>query len=152
MAWTKLKIGVVAGTLAILAAGTATVTIQHARATAAAPFSFSGYATPEASVASMLWAGSVGDFEKAMESCTPEQQDRIRAKMAGKSPEDVRRETVAWAKALSGYKITQTEVIADDEVRLHIQAKPSAAALHNGQTVVVMKRIGNEWKQSGEAD
>ena len=153
MAWTKLKTTVIVATLAIMAAGTATLTIQHARAKAATPaFSFSGYSTPEASVASMLWAGSIGDFEKAMAACTPEQQDRIRAKMAGKSPDDIRRESIGRANALIGYKITKTEVVADDEVHLHIHATPSAQALHNGKTILVMRRIGNEWKQAGEAD
>jgi len=123
MAWTKLKTAVVVGAIAIIAAGTATVTIQRSKAKAGtSPFTFAGYATPESSVQSMLWAGSIGDFKKFLDGCTPEQTERFRNKMAGKSDDEVRREAVAWANALVGYKITQKEGISDDEVHLHIHA------------------------------
>ena len=151
MAWTKLKTAVVVGAIAIMAAGTATVTIRHAKALAKSSlFTFAGYATPEASVQSMLWAGSIGDFEKFLAGCTPEQVERFRNKMAGKSDDEVRRETVVWANALVGYKITQKEGISDDEVHLHIHATPSAEGLHSGKVIVIMKKVGNEWKQDGD--
>src|SRR5881394_1749448 len=105
MAWTKLKTAFVVGAIAIMAAGTATVTIRHGKAPAkSSPFTFAGYATPEASVQSMLWAGSIGDFKQFLAGCTPEQMERFRNKMAGKSNDEVRREAVAWASALVGYK------------------------------------------------
>ena len=151
MAWTKLKTAVVVGAMAIMAAGTVTVTMH--RSTAApqtSPFVFSGYATPEAAIESMLWAGSIGDFKKFLAACTPEQVERFRNKMAGKSDDEVRREAVAWANALVGYKITQKEGISDDEVRLHIHATPSAEGLHSGKVIVIMKKVGNEWKQDGD--
>lgn len=151
MTWTKLKTAVVVGAIAIMAAGTATVTIQRAKAQAeTSPFTFAGYATPEASVQSMLWAGSMGDFKKFLASCTPEQVERFRNKMAGKSEDEIRREAIAWANALIGYKITQKEVISDDEIHLHIHATPSAEALHSGKVIVIMKKIGTEWKQAGD--
>ena len=151
MAWTKLKTAVVVGAIAIMAAGTATVTLRHAKAPAkSSPFTFAGYATPEASVQSMLWAGSIGDFKQFLAGCTPEQIERIRNKMEGKSDDEVRREAVAWANALVGYKITQKEGISDDEVHLHIHATPSAEGLHSGKVIVIMKKVGNEWKQAGD--
>ena len=151
MAWTKLKTAVVVGAIAIIAAGTATVTIQRSKAKAGtSPFTFAGYATPESSVQSMLWAGSIGDFKKFLDGCTPEQTERFRIKMAGKSDDEVRREAVAWANALVGYKITQKEGISDDEVHLHIHATPSAEGLHSGKVIVIMKKVGNEWKQDGD--
>ena len=152
MAWTKLKIAVVVGTIAVMAAGTATFTLQRAwHRGQSSPFAFAGYATPEASVQSMLWAGSMGDFKKFVAACTPEQTARFEAKMAGKSDEEVSREAIAWATALTGYKITQKEVISQDEVHLHIHAPPSAQGLHSGKVIVIMKKIGNEWKQDGDA-
>jgi len=151
MAWTKLKTAVVVGVIAIMAAGTATVTIRHAKALGkSSPFTFAGYATPEASVQSMLWAGSIGDFKKFLVGCTPEQVERFRNKMAGKSDDEIRRETIAWANALAGYKITKKEVISADEVHLHIHATPSAEGLHSGKVIVIMKKIGTEWKQAGD--
>ena len=151
MAWTKLKTAVLVGTIAIMAAGTATVTMQRTKAKAdSSPFTFAGYATPEASVQSMLWAGSIGDFKKFLAGCTPEQVERFMNKMAGKSDDEIRRETIAWANALVRYKITQKEVISADEVHLHIHATPSAEALHSGKVIVIMKKIGTEWKQAGD--
>jgi len=151
MAWTKLKTAVVIGAIAIITAGTATVTLQRVRAKAgSSPFGFAGYGTPEASVQSMLWAGSIGDFNQFLAACTPEQVERFRNKMAGKSADEIRRETIAWANALVGYKITQKEVISADEVHLHIHATPSAEALHSGKVIVIMKKIGTEWKQAGD--
>src|SRR3989441_9384766 len=151
MAWTKLKTAVVVGAMAIMAAGTVTVTMH--RPTAASersPFAFSGYATPEAAIESMLWAGSIGDFKKFQAGCTPEQLERFNNRMAGKSEDEIRREAIAWANAHVGYKITQKEVIAGDEVHLHISAPPSAQGLRNGNVIVIMKKIGNEWKQAGD--
>jgi hypothetical protein len=70
--------------------------------------------------------------------------------MAGKSDDEIRREAIAWANALIGYRITQKEVISADEVHLHIHATPSAEALHSGKVIVIMKKIGAEWKQAGD--
>ena len=148
---TSVTAAAVVGAIAIMAAGTATVTLQRIKAKAeSSPFGFAGYATPEASVQSMLWAGSIGDFKKFLAACTPEQVERFTNKMAGKSDDEIRREAIAWANALVGYRITQKEVISADEVHLHIHAKPSAEALHSGKVIVIMKKIGAEWKQSGD--
>jgi RNA polymerase sigma factor (sigma-70 family) len=151
MIWTKLKAAVVVGTIAILAAGTATVAVQRAKAkTGPASFSFAGYETPEASIQSMLWSASIGDFKGFEAACTADQVGRFNNKMMGKSDEEIRSEAIAWAKALDGYKIAQKEVISADEVHLHIHAKPSAEGLRSGKTVVIMKKIGSEWKQAGD--
>ena len=56
----------------------------------------------------------------------------------------------AWANALMGYKITQKDVISDTEVHLHIHATPSAEGLHSGKVIVVMRKVGDTWKQEGD--
>ena len=96
MAWTKLKTTLLVGAIALLAAGTATVTVQRGKAHHESPaFSFAGYATPEASVQSMLWAGSRGDFKGLLAACMPEQIKRFERKMAGKSDAEIGREAKA---------------------------------------------------------
>ncbi len=153
MAWTKIKTVAAVGAIALLAAGTATITVQRATARAeSASLSFAGYATPEASLRSLLWAGSTGDFQKFLAGCTPEQAERFKTRMAGKSEDEIRRESMAWAKAVADFKITQKEVVSGEEVHLHIHATPSAEGLRSGKVVVIMKKLGNEWKQAGEAD
>ncbi|HEY3857041.1 MAG TPA: sigma-70 family RNA polymerase sigma factor [Verrucomicrobiae bacterium] len=160
MTWTKLKTAAVVCIIGLAVAGTATVAIQRVKAPAdgatasspASPFSFSGYATPEKSLQSLLWAASTGDMEKVSASCTAEESERLNNMMAGKPADEVKRGIASWANAMAGYKITQTEVISDDEVHLHIHATPSAEALHSGKAVLVVKKIGNEWKQSGSVE
>lgn len=152
MAWTKLKTALVTGAVVLLVTGAATVTVTHHTKPKSSPagFAFAGYATPEASIQSMLWAGSHGDFAAFLAACTPEQVARFQNKMAGKSPEQVSSEAKAWADSLKDYQITQKDVISDSEVHLHIHATPSTAGLHSGKVVVVMQKVGNDWKQAGD--
>jgi len=153
MAWTKLKTAIVVSAVALVAIGTATVTVQHATARAQSPgFSFAGYATPEASVQSMLWAASKGALEKLPAGITTEEMEQFKAKMEGKSQDEIRRGLMAWANAMAGYQITQKEVMSEDEVYLHIHATPSAEALHSGKTILKMKKMGNEWKWAGNVN
>ncbi|HXC34842.1 MAG TPA: sigma-70 family RNA polymerase sigma factor [Candidatus Acidoferrales bacterium] len=151
MAWTKLKTAVVAGAVVLVIAGAATVTLQQFKARAP-HFSYAGYATPEASVQSMIWAASTGDPEKLPAAVTPEQMDQFKEKMAGKSPDQVSQALMGWANAMAGYRITQKEIVSDDEVNLHIHATPSAEALHSGKAIIKMKKIGNEWKWAGDVN
>jgi hypothetical protein len=158
MAWTKLKTAIVVGAIAIVAAGTATVVIYSAKTPANAiqasakssPFTFAGYATPEAAVQSLLWAASKGDFETFEANMTPIEMERFKNKKAGRSDDEIRREGIAMANALVGYKITQKDVISADEVHLHISAPPSDDGLRSGSAVISMKKIGNEWKHAGD--
>ena len=153
MAWTKLKTTIVIGAVALLVAGTATVTLQRAGAKAGSTsYSFAGYATPEASVQSMIWAAGTGELEKLPVGVTTEEMEQFKDKMAGKSPDEISRALVAWANAMAGYRITQKEVISDDEVHLHIHATPSAEALHSGKATIKMKKVGHEWKWAGNVD
>jgi RNA polymerase sigma factor (sigma-70 family) len=159
MAWTKLKTAAVGGAIALLLTGTATVVVQKvysqtntAKASESSSLAFAGYATPEASIQSSLWAGSIGDFQKFLAGCTGEQAERMKARMAGKSEDQIKREAIAWANSLAGYKITKKDVISDDTIHLLIQAKPSPDGLRTGKVAVIMKKVGNEWKQAGEAN
>jgi RNA polymerase sigma factor (sigma-70 family) len=160
MTWTKLKTGAVVCAVALVVAGTATVALQRPKPPtnaaldqpAPSPFHFAGYATPEDAVQSMIWATSTGDLEKLAAGATPEVMERVTGQMAGKTGEEIKRSGMAWANAMIGYKITQKEVISDDEVHVHIHATPSTEALHSGKAVLVLKKIGNEWKMAGDAN
>jgi RNA polymerase sigma factor (sigma-70 family) len=151
MAWTKFKTSVVVCALALAAAGTATVAVRHTASKAGvSSFKFAGYATPEDSIQSMLWAGSQGDFKRFLDGCTPEQMSRFEGKMVGKSDDEISSGTKAWANALKDYTITQKEVVSESEVHLHIHATPSTEGLHSGHVIVVMKKVGSDWKQDGD--
>jgi hypothetical protein len=70
--------------------------------------------------------------------------------MAGKSEAEISQQAKAWANALLDYKITQKDVISDNEVHLHIHATPSAEGLHSGKVIIVMRKVGDTWKQEGD--
>ena len=154
MAWTKIKTTVAIGAVALLAAGTATLTLHHTQkpAVKSAPFKFEGYATPEASLQSMLWAASTGDLEKFIACFTPFEGERFRNKTAGQTPEEFRRRAIALAKAMADYKISEKEVISDDEIHMHITATPSDEGLRSGKTITILKKVGNDWKRAGDID
>lgn len=153
MAWTKFKTAVAAGAVVIAAAGitigvihVTKISYQHS------PLAFVGYATPEASVESTTWAAGTGDLEKVSAGITPEMMGDFRRRMSGKSEDEIKHGLIAWSNAMNGYKITQKDVIADDEVHLHIHATPSVDALHSGKSVIIMKKIGTDWKQAGQVN
>lgn len=100
----------------------------------------------------MIWATSTGDLDKLAAGATPEVMERVNGQMAGKTPDEIKRSGMAWANAMIGYKITQKDVISGDEVHVHIHAPPSTEALHSGKAVLILKRIGNEWKMAGDAN
>jgi RNA polymerase sigma factor (sigma-70 family) len=161
MTWTKLKTGAVVCAVALIGAGTATVALQRDKPaantaildkSAPSPFKFAGYATPEDAVQSMIWATSTGDLEKLAAGATPEVMERINGQMAGKTADEIKQSGMAWANAMIGYKITQKDVISDSEIHVHIHATPSVEALHSGKAVLVLKKIGNEWKMAGDAN
>ncbi len=151
MASTKLKTAAIVGSLILLGTGSAFVAIHHHDLFPPRPVTgFAGYATPEAAVQSMIWSGSQGDFPGYLAGCTPEQAERLRRKVAGKSPDEVSKEAMAWARSLTGYSVTFREEIDDDEVHLHIRAPKSPEGLRDGRVVVVMRKLGGQWRQSGD--
>ncbi|HEX4646804.1 MAG TPA: sigma-70 family RNA polymerase sigma factor [Verrucomicrobiae bacterium] len=157
MAWTKLKTAIAVGAIAIFATGTATLVVHSVETGAVklgaktSPFAFAGYATPKASVESLFWGASTGDWKKVQDAVGPEAMEQFKSKMEGKSDEEIRNLSISWANAMAGYKITQKEVLSADEVHLHIHASPSVDGLHSGHTIVIMKKTGNEWKFTGNA-
>jgi RNA polymerase sigma factor (sigma-70 family) len=152
MAWTKVKTAVVI-TAIIAVGGVATVSIQRFKTRdESTQLAFAGYATPEASMRSTLWAASMGEMEKVSQGITAEEMQRFMRQMEGKSKDEIRQALMAWANGMSGYHIRQKEVKSGDEVHLHIRATPSVDALRSGKATIRMIRVGGVWKQAGEAN
>ncbi len=158
MAWTKLKTAVVVGAVALLVVGTGSMIRQSAKTPVKAVsesdkpslFVFAGYATPEATLQSFLWALSTGDLEKIQRTCTPEQAERFKNNMAGKSDAEVRAAAMAWANHMVGFQLSQKDVISRDEVRLLLRVEPYPGHPNVGNDLQVMKKIGSEWKYAGK--
>ncbi len=154
MAWTKLKTTVVVGTIAFLGLGSAFVTLHHRDLFPPSPkLAFVGYATPEATVQSMVWAASTGDMEQFLASFTPQERARFTSTvLAGKSDAEIRRRAVALGKAMSDFSITRKEVISADEIHVKISAPPSPNGLRGGRSTLILERTAGEWKRAGDLD
>jgi RNA polymerase sigma factor (sigma-70 family) len=150
MTWSKLKTAVVLIAVLALAGGTASVMLH--RDSAKSPFSFAGYASPEAALQSTLWSASRGDLGVMDKALTPDQLEQFTALMAGKSSDQIRQGLTSWAAALKDYKVTQRDTISSDEVHLHLHATPSVEGLRSGKAVLIMRKIGNEWKKAGDVN
>ena len=153
MAWTQLKTTVVV-TAVVLITGSAFIAIHRPKASKpASPFAFAGYATPEASIRSMLWGASTGDIEKFLAGFTLEERAKFRSTvLAGKSADRISQQGKAMAQAMVGYKIVGKDVVSDDEIHVEISAPPAEAGLKQGKTTVVLKRVAGEWKRDGSTD
>jgi hypothetical protein len=153
MTWMKIKSAAVISGIAIATIGTVTVTVQRAVAgTEEVRPAFAGYATPEATFKTMLWALSVGDRARFEAGCTPEEAERFQNRMAGKSAEDWKSEAIETAKMFARHKINKREVISDTEVHLHVEALAMEPGKErgDGKPIMKMKKIGNEWKYAGD--
>ena len=93
---------------------------------------------------------STGSIEKVQDCLTPEQKERVKSKLEGKSDDDIKLGLISWANSMVDYQIDQKEVIANDEVRLHLLVQPYPGHSNVGHDVQVMRRIGKEWKYAGK--
>ena len=109
-------------------------------------WAFAGYATPEASFQSTVWAMSQGDSQTFMAGLAPEERARIEKSWQDKSAEQIGEEGRREMKEVSGFRILERRQIADDQVALTIFANGK------GETAeMLLQRIGTEWKLAGKA-
>ncbi len=158
MAWTKFKTAAVGVAVALLATGAVTVAIQTviAQTTAGdAPpkdsrFVLAGYATPEAAFKSLLAEMSTGNFKRCLAACTPDQAERLKSKLSGKSDEEISRMLVKEAGNMIDYQVGEKQEISATEVRLLLVVQPYPGHPRVGNDMQVMQKIGKEWKYAGK--
>jgi hypothetical protein len=154
MAWTKVKIATAIGAVALLSVGTATVMTQPSPAptTTTKPKTETGYTTPEATLQTLIAALKAADHQKFAASCTPEKAAQFHARNADKSPEELKQEALAQAKAFEKLEVVSKRTISPTEIHMHIKGvghSPGASA-GDREVVARMKKIGNDWKFDGE--
>ncbi len=156
MTWAKIKSIATAGVVAVLFATSASLVIhavetdnpeESSETSAAEP---AGFDTPEKAWRSLLRAMGTGSLEKLQTAMTPEQTDRFKPKLKGKSDTEVKRILIESAKNMGKYKLTGKEVVSDDVVRLHIRTQPYPGHPNVGNDVQVMRKIGSDWKYDGK--
>ncbi|MBC8096066.1 MAG: sigma-70 family RNA polymerase sigma factor [Akkermansiaceae bacterium] len=153
MAWTKMKTAVV---VAVIVAGTAgtTVLVRHHSSPADTSLivptpppetnqlAFAGYATPEATIKTMLWATSSGDTTAFAECLTPETKIRAQKQWQGKSKEALIAEGKQQFAMMSGMKILEQAGISATRMVLTIR-------FADGRTdKMPFVKIGEEWKMA----
>jgi RNA polymerase sigma factor (sigma-70 family) len=129
-------------------------------------FAFAGYATPEATIKSLFWIQSKGDFKVTLESASP----RFRAileqavKAAPNGESTIVNSIVAESKNFLGYRITDVKNISDDKIVVSVLVddarlkqigagdKGYNALMAKSQKQWQLTRINSEWKYDGAPD
>ena len=157
MTWTKIKITVVVSIVVILVAGGgsgAYTILQHSqRAENYFPkesWYSMGFATPEATIRSFMWAKSVGDLDTVLAVAAPEMRQQVvdmyfRNKTKQQTT-DILRENV---KNVTGVRILKETFITEYWVviKLHFEGPDQMSS-----TELTLKKIDGEWKVAGVAE
>ena len=157
MTWTKIKITVLVGVLVILAAGGGSGAYAILQSSHRADNYFPkeswysmGYATPEATIRSFMWAKSVGDLDTVLSVAAPELQPQVfDAYFRNKTKQqtaDILRENV---KNVTGVRILKETYITEYWVviKLHFEGPDQKSS-----TELTLKKIDGEWKVAGVAE
>ncbi|MDB6110035.1 MAG: hypothetical protein JWR69_1785 [Pedosphaera sp.] len=111
-------------------------------------WTFAGYATPEATLQSSMWALREGDLEAFLDSLTLDGRAKIEEQMqtGNKSPIELAADLKKSSDALTGFKILDQGTPSHDSIVLQVQMSTTGSAVHR----FIFTRVGNEWKMSDE--
>ncbi len=157
MAWTKIKTTVAVSVVALLAVGitTSMQSSENVPEAATKPKSEATgpYATPEATLRTMIRALNSADHEKFADGCTPEKAQQFRSRNAKKTAEELKREALGMAKALSSFKIISRKSVSDTEIHLRVEATGDLSEAQPGDRdfLARMRKVNGEWKFDGNA-
>jgi RNA polymerase sigma factor (sigma-70 family) len=152
MAWTKIKTAVVvgAGLLLAVASGTEIYKLQQSEIGVSYfprdSWASSGFATPEATIKSFMWAKSAGDIKTVLDIATPEMRQEVEEQyFKNKSDQERSAILIENVKDVTGVRIQKKLVLADDRVvlQIHFDGMPK-----NTHSKVTMRKIDGEWKVS----
>lgn len=111
-------------------------------------WAFAGYADPESTLASTLWAGLNGDLQTFLAGMTPEEQARHQRKWEDKGDESqIRDGVVAEFGRTKAVRILGMEALSDHEIILNLLVEEDGG--RSETTRMVVRRTGNEWKMAG---
>jgi RNA polymerase sigma factor (sigma-70 family) len=153
MTWMKIKTATVVGAIVLLTAGTATVVSQRSPVTPVKEQpAAASYATPEATLETLVAALKAADTEKFAEGCTPEKAEQFRARNLGRSSEELRQEAARQAQAFSQAKLISKQTVSETEVHLELQVPQGADGTQGkgGRITLVMRKVGSAWKYHGD--
>src|SRR5437667_1125613 len=108
-------------------------------------WAFTGYATPEAALQSVIWAMREGDTRTLLASVTPEEMARMQKEWGSKSEAQISADAKRGTDKISGIRILESKTLSDDEVVLSV----FAAGGEDKVQKISMRRYGAEWKLAG---
>ena len=108
-------------------------------------WAFSGYATPEAALQSVVWAMREGDTRAFLGSLTPEEMDRVQKEWGTKSEAEISAHAKRGTDKINSIRILESRTLSDDEVVLNVYAAGGEDQVQK----ISMKRFGAEWKLAG---
>ena len=109
-------------------------------------WAFAGYATPEATLQSALFAMSQGDYQTFLASMSPEEAARMQKSFEGKTPEQIAEEGRRETANARSFQILAKQELAPDRVVLNVFVAGEDRAQR-----IMMQKIGEEWKWAGNA-
>lgn len=154
MAWTKAKTTVVTAVI-LVGAATTTVVVHHqsnhpepktpinVSPAASDQPAFAGYATPEATLKSIVWALSRGDTAAYLECLTPEAGLKKRQQWQGKTREALVAEGKQQYAMAGNMKILDQTSITTDRLMVTVQLAAGAPP-----TKFLFIKIAGEWKMA----
>lgn len=98
---------------------------------------FAGYASPEATMQSMLWAIEHQDTNAFFGGFDPENSRRMREAMTGQSAEEFWKQV----RIVPGWRVVEKQQLAPDGVVLKVEIMPGEAPQD-----MRLRLINNEWK------
>jgi RNA polymerase sigma factor (sigma-70 family) len=153
MAWANVKTAVIISATLLFAAGTTTLIVSsgdHARPPSfpKAAWKFAGYARPEDTIETLVWALSRHDADTAFNSLSADCQQEYRDLAARQKPAAPAAEfflgiTSRHLNDMTEIGIPKMEIVSTNVILLDLSAKGGQDA---GDIWIKMRKFGDEWK------
>ena len=104
-------------------------------------WSYSGWATPEATLQTMLWAFRQQDIRWFIDSLTPAANDQFQRGYEGVAAAQIKDEMRQGALKIKGYRIIDRTMVAPDKMRLTVNMDGA-----DGPEVKFFRLVNGQWK------
>jgi hypothetical protein len=108
-------------------------------------WAFTGYATPEAALQSVIWAMREGDTKTFLAGLAPEEMERVQKEWGSKSEAQISADAKRGTDKINSIRILESKALSDDEVVLNVYAAGGEDKVRK----ISMKRVGVEWRLAG---
>ena len=106
-------------------------------------WAFKGFASPDATLQSSLWAANNGDIKAVLASATGEMQKQMEEDFKGKSDTEAKIRMMDEVMGMKSVRILSREIPGDETAVLTVEMETRTGR----QTEkIVMKKVGNDWK------